>query len=194
MRKFTKRSLAMQFIQLCDTIPLKDISVKRFLEFTEISKQTFYNYFKDKADLMNYAFEVAADSIIIDMDASLEGIYYGASQMAYVCLKHKDFYTQMAKYETQNSFSKCFAQNVEAVYHRKLVEAGFMTDFDAQKKQIVHYFCVGICTFFIDWICTGMKESPEDLANTIIECMPAGIRDALETKNAVGIDSAQLIC
>ena len=182
MRKFTKRSLAMQFIQLCETIPLKDVTVKRFIEFAEISKQTFYNHFKDKDDLMNYAYELAAESIIEKMDTSLDGISYGITEMAYVCLKHKEFYIQMAKYETQNSFAQYFSQNVEAVYRRKLVELGYMTDFDGQKKQIVHCFCVGICAFFIDWIHAGMKESPDYVARTIIECMPVGIKEAFDSK------------
>ena len=184
MRKFTKRSLAMQFIRMCEKVPLKKITIKSFLEFADISKQTFYNYFKDKDDLMNYSYGVAADSIIVEMDTSLEGIYYGAAQMGYECLKHKNFYMQMAKYETQNSFAHNFSQNVESVYRRKLTELGYLTDSDVQRQQIVHYFCVGICTFYVDWIYTGMNESPDYVASTIIECMPVGIKKAFESSGS----------
>ena len=185
MRKFTKRSLAMQFIQLCERVPLKDVTVKRFIEFAEISKQTFYNHFKDKDDLMNYAYELAAESIIEKMDTSLDGITYGITEMAYVCLKHKEFYMQMAKYETQNSFEMCFSQCVESVYRRKLVEVEYMDDFDVQKKQIVHCFCTGISEFYMNWIRNGMRESPEYLANVIVECMPTGIREALSVDGCI---------
>ena len=130
---------------------------------------------------MNYAYGVAADSIIVEMDNSLEGIYYGASQMGYECLKHKNFYIQMAQYETQNSFAQHFTHNVESVYRRKLTELGYLTDSDVQRQQIVHYFCVGICTFYIDWIYSGMNESPDYVAATIIKCMPGEIKEAFDS-------------
>lgn len=181
MRKLIKRALAMQFAAMCETVPLKDISIKDFIEFAGISKQTFYNHFKDKFDLMNYVFEIAAQSIICDMSPSIQGMRYGASKMAHVCLNNRKFYTQVANYETQNSFAKYFTQSVEAVYRQKLIEIQYMKPTDVQKSQVVHNFCVGICTFYVDWIRNGMKESPHYVAETIIASMPSDIKHAFES-------------
>ncbi|MCD8123445.1 MAG: TetR family transcriptional regulator C-terminal domain-containing protein [Lachnospiraceae bacterium] len=180
MKNLTKKALAMELIGLCEEIPLKDIRIKDFIEYTNISKQTFYNYFKDKADLMNYVFEVAARKIVDDMDPSIDGFYDSVIRWTQVCLENRKFYIQLAKYETQNNFTQYFIKTCEAVYEQKLINAKGPAIIDTQMRQVIHIHCVGYCTFLVEWIQNGMKEPPEQIAEILLACFPVGIQTSLE--------------
>lgn len=179
MKAIFKKFLASQLIEYCDIKPLKTITVKDFTAHVGISKQTFYSYFKDKADLMNYTFQLAADDIISSMDTSIKSMHYGAVQMGYVCLKHKRFYIQMSEYKTQNNFNEYFLDTITTVYKQALINRGYMSDNDTFKNQVVRNFCVGITAYYTDWIKVGMKESPEYVADIVIASMPSEIKEAL---------------
>lgn len=182
MQELTKKILAMRLIELCDTVLLKDISVKAYIKYVGISKQTFYNHFRDKYDLMNYAFEIAAQLIDDSRSTSLQGIYDSIIKMADVCMQHRKFYIQLVKYETQNSFIQHFILHCEKVYKCSLAETCGTGAIDEQLLHIIHIYCVGICTFFIEWIRDGMKAPPDRLANTMMACMPPRIKNALDLK------------
>lgn len=180
MRKLTKKALAMQFVELCETVPLKDISIKDFIEFAGISKQTFYNYFQDKADLMNYVYKIASQKIADDMFATFASLREGAVKMARCCVQNKKFYTQLARYETQNNFARYFTRHCEEVYKEKLIALHGKDIIDSKIKRVIHIYCVGVCTYFVEWILRDMKEPPECVADTIVACIPPCIKDLLE--------------
>lgn len=181
MRNLTKNAMAMMFVNMCEDVQLKDIRIKDFIKYADISKQTFYNYFRDKADIMNFTYELAVQQVINNMDASVHGAYYGALKMAILCRDNRKFYTQLARYETQNSFIQHFIRVSEDVYKKRLVKNQDTGIVDNQISQIIHIYCVGICTYFTEWIQDGMKDSPEQIAETIIASMPASIKEILES-------------
>lgn len=183
MRRLTKAALAMQFIDFCEIVPLKDASIKEFAEFAGISKQTFYNYFLDKADLMNYAYEIGSQKIVEDMRGSVSSLRDGAVRMAQVCLRNKKFYTQLARYETQNNFIQHFTHRCELVYQEKLAALHGAQIIDNRMRRIIHVYSVGVCTYFVEWIRSDMKDPPEYIADIIVSCLPLCIRKLLEPED-----------
>lgn len=182
MKNLTKDALAMVFVNMCEeNMKLKDVRVKDFITHANISKQTFYNYFRDKADLMNYAYELGVSQIVHEMPATLEGVYIGALKMVTVCLEHKKFFMQLASYETQNNFLSHFIQHCEVIYKEKLAEKEYTVLVNAKLSRVIHVFCVGVCTYIVEWIQNGMKDSPDQVAEMITACMPSGIKEILES-------------
>lgn len=51
-----KALLANGLLELCEEMPLELITIKQLLNKTEVSRQTFYNHFKDKNDLIQYIY------------------------------------------------------------------------------------------------------------------------------------------
>ena len=49
------------FMKLCVSNPIHQITVEAIVLDCGISKQTFYNHFKDKYDLMNYVYKIDMD-------------------------------------------------------------------------------------------------------------------------------------
>ncbi len=179
MRKLTKRALGQAFVELCKSAPIQKISVKGFAQFAGISRQTFYNYFKDKADLMNYAYELAANEIISKMDASVDGMHYGASEMARICLLNKNFYSQIATYEIQNSFPDDFKRRVQEVYTKTLQQILNTKTLPSNLEAVIEIYAVGASTYFLSWLQSGMKESPEKVGDNIVAGMPECMKNIL---------------
>ena len=169
-------------MEMCEEVPLKDIRVKDFIKYAGISKQTFYNYFRDKSEIMNYVFEIAAEKIVSNMSASVDGLYYGAEKMAQECLAHRKFYVQLAKYETQNSFLQCFIHNVEKVYRSTLRKNMEVEQLEDSLEKIIHLYSTGASVIFTEWIRGGMKEKPEEIAEVIVSCIPKAMLEGLKDK------------
>ena len=51
-----KEILADGLLLLCDDYKLETITIKQLLESTHVSKQSFYNHFLDKNDLIQYIY------------------------------------------------------------------------------------------------------------------------------------------
>lgn len=52
----TKQIFADALVELCKTKPLEKITVQNIVDYCEAGRQTFYNHFKDKEDLVAYVF------------------------------------------------------------------------------------------------------------------------------------------
>lgn len=51
-----KEILAEGLLKLCETTPLNTITIQQLLNQTGVSRQTFYNHFADKNDLIQYIY------------------------------------------------------------------------------------------------------------------------------------------
>ncbi|MGI6176527.1 MAG: TetR/AcrR family transcriptional regulator C-terminal domain-containing protein [Christensenellales bacterium] len=56
MAKFAKMAIVHTFVELLDKKPLSKITVTEIIEACEISRNTFYYYFQDIYDLVDYLF------------------------------------------------------------------------------------------------------------------------------------------
>lgn len=52
-----KHLVAQSLLKLCETAPLSTITIQQILDDTGISRQTFYNHFKDKYALIQYIYD-----------------------------------------------------------------------------------------------------------------------------------------
>ena len=52
-----KNIIASALLELCETKSLEALTVKQILEKSGVSRQTFYNHFIDKNDLIQYVYK-----------------------------------------------------------------------------------------------------------------------------------------
>ena len=67
----TKERLAQGIKTLMVHKPLDKITVKEIVDQSELTRQTFYRYFQDKYDLVNWYFDKLAQQSIKQMGVSL---------------------------------------------------------------------------------------------------------------------------
>ena len=108
MKELTKKAIADTFVELCETNRVEKISVKQIIETAGIAKQTFYRYFNDKADLMNFVYERQiniTNKKIFNFEKSL---YENSIDLLQYIIRHKKYFSAIANYDTQNSFPEFF--------------------------------------------------------------------------------------
>ena len=62
----TKKKIAKAFKQLLKTEQFDKISVRKIMEVADIRRQTFYDHFLDKYDLLSWIFVTELQEQIID--------------------------------------------------------------------------------------------------------------------------------
>ena len=60
----TKMAIVEAFNALIADIDFEDITIQAIIEEAEVSKATFYRYFKDKYDVMNYNYKHILDDAV----------------------------------------------------------------------------------------------------------------------------------
>ena len=58
-------------LEMCKTRPLKSITIKDILDKTGVSRQAFYNRFKDKNDLIQWVYEKRTGQQLLSEHAEL---------------------------------------------------------------------------------------------------------------------------
>jgi len=185
MKILVKEALIRSFVEMCEQNTLKSITIKDFLTYAGISKQTFYNYFEDKADLMNSVYEMAANIAMKDFHNIDYELYSGIMYIFEICLKNRRFYTQLAKFDTQNNFLDFFIQHSEKTYLQLIAENYGSQSITETIKYTVRFNCYGAGNIFVDWLKSGMKESPEFMATIIWDSMPVNLRKFLRQNDAL---------
>jgi len=176
MKKIAKAAIANSFMQLCLEIPVKRITIKHIIDACEISKQTFYNYFLDKQDLMNYIYAVDS-KLAADKHYNLNAGPLKTIETAFEkCLEKKSYYLAIANYDTQNGFPQYFYQNAIEFYTALIIDNYGKEALTAPIKHAIEFNCAGAEKLFVDWIKRGMVESPRMIATELVNCMPVGLK------------------
>lgn len=100
----TKKKIAKAFKQLLKTEQFDKISVRKIMEVADIRRQTFYDHFLDKYDLLSWIFVTELQEQIIDNFTYSSG----KNILKELCIffdDNKDFYRQLFLIVGQNNFS-----------------------------------------------------------------------------------------
>ena len=171
----TKKDILAAFNTLIKTKDMDRITVEMIIKEAGISKATFYRYFKDKYEVMNYNYTQLLDALSSPEHSSsyrqlYEQLYrYGRRNWQYM---QKAFATV-----GKNSFGE-YIEN----YSRQLVEQITQHCRDGQgltetERLQCDVFCNGIPYMYERWIFSNYSLTPAEAATALYELMPATLRD-----------------
>lgn len=164
----TKQAIATSFKQLMETTPFDKISISDITRKCGLNRQSFYYHFQDKYELINWIFENEIIDIISD-GINMDNWTSKISQMFRLMLKDKKFYSNAIKHTNSefHSYILKVATNQFREVVRKLQK--IMNQNISQKDEtfIADFFGYGTAGVVIEWVETGMKELPEELAKRL---------------------------
>jgi len=176
MKTLVKQAIADSFMRLCSKKPIKAISVKDIIDYCNISRQTFYNYYHDKYDLMNFIYLTSVENIIKKFENSSESLYKSIEGVLEMCLENKNYYMSIAEFSVQNSFPQYFFDHTKNYYTNRLITDYGMESLTKSIELAIGFNTAGTEKLFMDWIKNGMKESPKYMAREICSCMPQELK------------------
>lgn len=174
-----KEILANGLLELCENQRLETITIKQLLEKTNVSKQSFYNHFLDKNDLIQYIYQT---KIIPDFDNPEKEIsFYDSMVNVFERIKkYHRFMKQALLMEGQNNlkdyiFKHC--REFDLQFHQKRYGHQPMPD---TLRFATEYHATASSSMTISWVLSDMPASCEDMARLITDLRGVGMEKLFE--------------
>ncbi len=169
-----KKILANALLNLCQKQSLQSITVSQLLKETGVSRQTFYNHFKDKNDLICYIYDTY---IVPDFDEHHMDIdfYESLLQTFQNIKKYHKFMKQACQIEGQNCLKDYIVehcQQFDLKWHQNLYRSNPMPD-DLKFATIYHANASSSMT--LSWILSNMPVPCEEIVDMIVQMRGLGM-------------------
>lgn len=171
----TKLMLLRTIIELMQTTMLDDITVKQIVEEAGTTRQTFYRYYKDKYDLVNWYFDKIIKKTIrqIGETSTLEE---GLVRKLEIMVSQKAFFVSALSSSDYNNLMdydyKCICEYYKEIARNK-------NTLNKETEFLIEFYCHGSMDMLVQWVKKGMKESPEEMARMLIEALPSKLEEYL---------------
>lgn len=117
----TKKRIAKAFKSQFISRPFDRISVSDIMAETGMRRQTFYNHFLDKYDLMEWIFRTELSEQIIDNLTYISGFQL-LNELFQFFQGNRQFYGQLFQITDQNDFSSYFEDYCQQVIEKIIVD------------------------------------------------------------------------
>ena len=168
-----------------DGVPLERVTVKRLLETSGVSRQTFYNHFLDKNDLICQVYErrmVAAFTGTPNGFAYRDELEDALRRMR----AHGTFMRQAVRMDGQNSLTEHVTERTQAfdlAWHQSLWGDEPMPE---ELRLATVYHAMASVQMALSWILSGFPAPEEELATLITRMRGIGMERLFEGAQTPG--------
>lgn len=180
-----KNIIASALLELCETKSLEALTVKQILEKSGVSRQTFYNHFIDKNDLIQYVYK---EKIIPDFhDNNMNISFYDSLVIAFENIKkYHHFMKQACLMEGQNClkdyiFNHC--KEFDLKWHQELYGDEPMPE---SLRFATEYHATASSSMTLSWILSDMPVSCEEISKMITEMRGLGMEQLFKNGKTKG--------
>lgn len=180
-----KNIIATALLELCETKSLEALTVKQILEKSGVSRQTFYNHFIDKNDLIQYVYK---EKIIPDFhDNNMNISFYDSLVIAFENMKkYHHFMKQACLMEGQNClkdyiFNHC--KEFDLKWHQELYGDEPMPE---SLRFATEYHATASSSMTLSWILSDMPVSCEEISKMITEMRGIGMEQLFKNGKTKG--------
>ncbi len=168
-----------------DGVPLERVTVKRLLETSGVSRQTFYNHFLDKNDLICQVYEkrmVAAFTGTPNGFAYRDELEDALRRMR----AHGTFMRQAVRMDGQNNLTEHVTERTQAfdlAWHQSLWGDEPMPE---ELRLATVYHALASVQMALSWILSGFPAPEEELATLITRMRGIGMERLFEGAQTPG--------
>ena len=127
----TKKRIAKSFKKLLSKQSFEKISVRQIMEDAGIRRQTFYNHFLDKYELLEWIFQTELREQVTDNLEYISG-YQLLQELLHYFSVNKNFYAQLFDIVDQNDFSSYFQTYCQQLVTKLVREYHFFIHYHSQ--------------------------------------------------------------
>ena len=152
------------------------MTVTDIVKHSGMTRQTFYRYFKDKYDLVNWYFEKLADKSFRQIGNS-STLREGLIKKFTFLLNDKIFFIQAFQSKDYNN-----VENYDYQCILEFIKISFVKKIEPIPDDIMfllEMYCHGSITMTVQWAVSGMKKTPEDMADLLIAALPPQLEQLL---------------
>lgn len=175
-RDDTRYVFARSIMELMETQSLDKITVTDIVKKSGMTRQTFYRYFKDKYDLVNWYFERLADKSFKQISNSYT-LKEGLVKKFTFLLNDRVFFSEAFKSKDYNNIENYDYLSILDLYKGIIYKK--IGDIPDDIMFLLEMYCHGSITMTVEWATTGMKRSPEEMADLLISALPEKLEELL---------------
>ncbi len=174
--KRTRRAILDAFNELIRKIEFDKISVTQICKQADVSKATFYRYYKDKYDVMNENYR-----IILHNCASAEGVtgyrdlyynLYSTAQSGFWISIRRSFNSD--GYNSFRHFIATYSYDFAEEITRQNRNGEGYTEVEKLQCRV---YTSGIGQMYEEWTFNKYHLTPDEAADALFEIMPPSLRD-----------------
>jgi AcrR family transcriptional regulator len=162
--------------ELMEMQSLDKITVTDIVKKSGKTRQTFYRYFKDKYDLVNWYFEKLADKSFRQISNSYT-LKEGLTKKFIFLLNDKTFFMEAFQSKDYNNVEnydyQCILEFYSSIIKKKIGEIPPDIQF------LLEMYCHGSITMTVNWAIEGMIIPPNDIADLLIDALPKKLEELL---------------
>lgn len=165
------------------TMPVEKITVKEIVQECGTTRQTFYRYFLDKYDLINWYF----DKILLESFEHMgEGttVYEGLCKKFQYIEEEKLFFKAAFRNDQQNCLREHDFQLILAFYTRQ-IEEKTKEPISENLRFLLEMYCQGSIYMTVQWVLGERKSTPQEMAKALVSAMPLELYDVMKQLNLV---------
>lgn len=174
----TKRKFMEALERVMAEKPIAKIRATDVIEESGLSRQTFYRYFRDIYDLIDWT-HLEKTRLAFELMEVTDDTYQGWVVCLRLMARSKAFYQQVITTAGHNSFYNGYYARCQK---NLLKMAGGERCCDAALLFSIRFAAAGITQMIQEWIEGGMEESPETMARLLVESMPPRFQQAAQIK------------
>jgi len=156
---------------------IEKVTVNDILSASGIARSTFYRYFKDKYDVMNWCYKSYVDKLIYQFDGHNWDIKL--RQTFEFVNNNGEYFERISRYEGPNSFWSFIHEYTFEFYkdvYQRNTKRKYLT---ADDRVMLEYTCGGAIGILKYWISNGRAESTEVISQLLYNCLPEQVRELL---------------
>lgn len=174
-----KELLASALLDLCEKEKLESVTIQKLLSRTGVSRQTFYNHFRDKNDLIQYIY---LTKIIPEyQDSEDMPDFYSSLLNAFRRMKqYHAFMKQACMMDDQNCLKEYIydhCKSFDLAWHQTLYGNQQMPD---SLRFATEYHAAASTSMTLSWILSDMPVSCEEMADFITRLRGLGMEQLFE--------------
>lgn len=166
-----KQTLADSLIEISYTKPINKITIQNIVDHCHTGRQTFYNHFSDKFELINWIYKDKVEKVL---DIFIENkSWYDCMRLTYMIFQdNKQFFTKILDL---SYFVDFFYEHTRNYYINSIINRFGKGEMSDSLLYSIEFNSFGEVHMCLKWIKEGMKESPETMAKRNIENIPPNL-------------------
>lgn len=166
----TKKTIANALRQLLKKESFEKVTVRDIMRQCHMRRQTFYNYFQDKFELVSWIYYEEAIENIQDY-MNYENTAMIIERIFTYLYENQDFYTKVLEFTSQNSLSDYLLEQTKHLISQwveELVETGDLSISNEFADFLSDFYSHAIVGVAIKWLYDHCPEKPKLIAKRIV--------------------------
>jgi len=169
----TKKRIADSMFNLLNNHSFDKLTVQMILDDSKVSRSTFYRYFNDKYELMNWCYQSYVDTLLLmDGRTRLRLIYQFLDD------NHR-YFEKATKVHGKNSFLDFLYYYTYNLYESIYLKNTNTSTLSDENRVMLEYTCAGAVHILGNWLKNGRKESVSEMAEWAFNLIPETFRKYL---------------